>query len=285
MIILIYKTLKNLATSILSNKGRQLIEIHSMKKYKQVLIFIVFVVFSWVDLSAQLKTNDVVYLKNGSVIRGKILEQTTEKVKIETNCDNIFVFETAEILEIKQETRSDKTGYNENFSPGGMKGFYSYSTIGLLTGNSEVTDGFTFTFQTIGGYDFGQYLGLGAGVGIEELRTEIVPVFIQIKSNLLNRTNTPSVSFQIGYSFPLNGSKTVNYNEYKYDGGLNLGVDFGICSFRSKHRAFIISAGYHYQRLVEKIVYDYYYYWAESTVEKNTYDFNKIAIKIGFMFR
>jgi len=261
-----------------------MIEIYFMKEYKQVLILIVFVVFSWVDLSAQLNTIDAIYLKNGSVIRGKILEQTSEQVKIETNCENIFVFETDQILEIKKETTSVKMNQNDSFSPKELKGFYNYSTFGLMAGNSEETKGFSFTFQTTGGYNFSQFLGVGLGVGLEELKTELVPVFFHVQSHLLNKPNTPFVDFQIGYSFPLSETKSDDYSEYNYDGGLNLGFDFGICSYKSSHRAFSITAGYRYQLLKESRIYNYYY-WGGSTLETTTYEFNKIVVRLGFMFR
>ena len=48
---------------------------------------------------------DVVYLKNGSIIRGVIIEQVpNESIKIQTNDRNIFVFKMEEIDRIKKET-------------------------------------------------------------------------------------------------------------------------------------------------------------------------------------
>lgn len=38
------------------------------------------------------KTIDVVHLKTGSIIKGKLLESTAESIKIETGCQNVWVF-------------------------------------------------------------------------------------------------------------------------------------------------------------------------------------------------
>lgn len=57
---------------------------------------------------SQKNYQDVVYLKNGSVIRGIITEQIPNKyIKIETVGDNIFVFQVDEIEKLtKEESRA-----------------------------------------------------------------------------------------------------------------------------------------------------------------------------------
>ena len=47
---------------------------------------------------------DVVYLKNGSVIKGKIIEMTPgETIKIETADGSVFVYEMTEVERITKE--------------------------------------------------------------------------------------------------------------------------------------------------------------------------------------
>ncbi len=49
-------------------------------------------------------TDDVVYLKNGSIVRGEIIEQVPEEfVKVRTVGGSVFVFEVSEIAAIKKE--------------------------------------------------------------------------------------------------------------------------------------------------------------------------------------
>ncbi len=55
---------------------------------------------------AETALEDVVYLKNGTVIRGKIMEQTPNvSIKIQTADGNIFVYKMEEITKISREAR------------------------------------------------------------------------------------------------------------------------------------------------------------------------------------
>ena len=251
-----------------------------------VILIKLLVIFCWVDLSAQHLNEDVIYHRNGSVVRGKIIYRTQDSIRMETNCNNVFVFATVNLLEIKSEPAKKKSRFVvEPFSNGNSKGVYSYTSIGVLTGNSEVIDDQTFSVHTNIGYEFSQWLGVGIVVGIEHLKTEILPVYLSLKSHLFNKSNSPFVNFKIGYSFPVSKTKEKDeYIEYTYEGGLCLGFDIGVSTFRTKNYAFTITAGYQYQLIKETSDMDYYY-WYGAAKEINTYEFNKIAIRIGFLFK
>ena len=107
-------------------------------------------------------------------------------------------------------------------------------------------------------------------------------MFLSLKSNLLKNANSPFLHFTVGYSFPLSKTKNEDNKDYNYEGGMNIGLDIGICSYKSQKKAFLITVGYRYQ-LVKETSNNTYGYYPNST-EKITYEFNKIAIKIGFMF-
>ena len=257
-----------------------------MIKYKQALVLIMLVMLSWADVSAQLLKDDVLYHKNGSILRGKIIVRTNDTIKIETNCHSFFVFATNDILKIENEPHKKTLRQNKNsFTGENTKGVYSYTTIGFLTGNSELSDNNTFSFHTSFGYEFENWLGIGIGVGIEHLKTELLPVYASIKSHILNKPNSPFINLSIGYSFPLSDKKKKDdYLDFSYDGGFCLGLDIGISSFKTNNYAFSITAGYKYQ-VIKETSDLYYYYWYGEAKEINTYQFNKIAVRIGFMFR
>lgn len=257
-----------------------------MNKNLRAITILIFLIVNWVESSAQLIIEDVIYLNNGWIIRGKILNNKNDSLKIETHCRNIFVFSNTDILNIKKEEyKVSNKPPKEHFLPAQQKGFYNITTFGLLTGSTETKDVNVpiLNFQTIIGYNHNQYIGTGIGIGIEKLQTEIIPVFLSLKSNLLKKANSPIVIFNIGYSFPLSKTKKEEYDKtYNYEGGMNIGVDIGICSFKSAKRAFLITVGYRYQVVKETSNNTSWYY--PNSIEKTTYEFNKIAIKIGFMF-
>jgi len=95
-----------------------------MKKYLALLLFVLITI----DSFGQGNYQDVVYLKNGSIIRGLIIEQVpNEFIKIETADRNVFVFQIDDVERITKEKIDDKRSNNSER----RKGF-----IGLSLGSS-----------------------------------------------------------------------------------------------------------------------------------------------------
>lgn len=95
--------------------------------YKHVLLFIkkelakpflLFVAFTLIMQNASGQTqqlDEVVYLKNGSIIRGIIIEQVPNKtIKIKTADENLFVFKMDEIEKITKEPSKTKSVQQNN---------------------------------------------------------------------------------------------------------------------------------------------------------------------------
>ena len=80
-------------------------------------IFVIIVVFFCLcpSIFAQQNMEDVVYLKNGSVIHGMIIEQIPNvSIKIETKDGNIFVYKINEVSRItKEEPKVQESVYKE----------------------------------------------------------------------------------------------------------------------------------------------------------------------------
>lgn len=76
-----------------------------MKNYmRKTYLLIVILISISLTASAQKNKQDVVYLKNGSIIRGKIIEQIfNTSLKIQTADKNIFAYKMDEIENIKKE--------------------------------------------------------------------------------------------------------------------------------------------------------------------------------------
>lgn len=72
---------------------------------KNFLLFLILVSISVIAI-AQQNYQDVVYLKNGSIIRGVIIEQIPNKsIKIETSDKSVFVYQIDEIEKMTKEAK------------------------------------------------------------------------------------------------------------------------------------------------------------------------------------
>ena len=70
---------------------------------KHFFLVLMLTIFS-LGLTAQESYQDVVYLKNGSIIKGTIIEQVpNESIKIQTADGSIFVYKMEEILKMTKE--------------------------------------------------------------------------------------------------------------------------------------------------------------------------------------
>ncbi len=131
-----------------------------MKKHITLLLF----VFITTVLFAQNNYQDVVYLKNGSIIRGTIIEQVPNKsIKIETANRNVFVYQMDEIEKITKEEiiKNQKVKYT-----GKRRGF-----IGLSLGANvpigkfaDANDGAAKTGFQINLIDFGYLFSDNVGI-------------------------------------------------------------------------------------------------------------------------
>jgi hypothetical protein len=108
------------------------------------LSFAVLMLILLLDVSGSVaqEYEDVVYLKNGGVRRGLILEQIPgESIKLKTNYGEIFVIEMLDISKIvKEEKKRTKRiiyGSNER-SKSGLESWYAYWALGVS--RSKISD-------------------------------------------------------------------------------------------------------------------------------------------------
>lgn len=141
-----------------------------MIKYFKAITFVFLLTFSLGLLSAQSNYEDVVYLKNGSVIHGIIIEQIPNKsIKIKSG-SNIFVYNITEVEKMTKEeisssnnqesnsvSKYDENGLKEylitklkNESSGNLKFIDFQKTNGsskMINGQDYYEIWFTFSFQ------------------------------------------------------------------------------------------------------------------------------------------
>jgi hypothetical protein len=225
-----------------------------------------------VALSAQNKMQDVVYLKNGSMIRGMIVEQVpNESLKIRTKDGSLFVYTIDEISRITKESKVTT-------SPGSVDaGYRGFVDLGYTIGTSRFDDTGRIELSTSHGYQFNPYLFLGAGlainyhIGWDEWN---VPIFLNFRTNFINRPVTPFLDLRVGYTAG--------------DGdGMYLYPALGMSFFPCRRFGLNFSFGYQMQwadfydeDVVSNAGYDYYYY-DDYTSKKMS---GALSFRFGFIF-
>ncbi len=97
-----------------------------MKSPKILLAFFILCIFSSFTLSAQDDREDVVYLKNGNIYRGVIIEQVPgQTLKVETLGGNVFTVQISDITKITKEKKvvpDNDPAMNPDADHAGMRG-------------------------------------------------------------------------------------------------------------------------------------------------------------------
>ncbi len=223
-----------------------------------------------INTFAQKINDDVLYLKNGSIYRGKIMERNEQSVKLETYEKNIYAVQMADIQEIKSEESLKKPVilYKE-------KGYVHYTELGPLAGSNRASNGVTtsaFSFQTVNGYKFNQYFFTGIGIGADLYAVQtFVPIVLSVRGDFTKKGNKiPFYFVEGGYSI---NATSNDVDGIKYQGGNTFAAGLGLKILFNENTGFVIGAGYRFQRseLVEK---------TKTTIE----DFDRLTLRIGFSF-
>jgi hypothetical protein len=188
-----------------------------MKTYLLSLLFLL-------NLTAFSQTSyqDVVYLKNGSKIKGMITEFVPKvSYSITTNDGSVFVCAIGDILKIAKEAIVISTAIRQKDSlplvpaaleyPGGeefTKGYRGIVELGY--GLSSGKYGLDVTnFNFVNGYQLSEQMFVGVGTGFKyftESKFTLIPLYADFKYTFLKQMVSPMFGFSAGFSFnPNNG--------------------------------------------------------------------------------
>ena len=100
---------------------------------KKIYLSLLILVTICLNASAQQSYQDVVYLKNGSIIRGTIIEQVPNQyLKIETPDRSVFVYQMSEITKMARElVQAKQKSSNVNFKKGVYWGLSVGGNLGM----------------------------------------------------------------------------------------------------------------------------------------------------------
>ncbi len=231
-----------------------------MNYFKLVAILFAAIFFFNQNSFAQEGMEDVVYLKNGNVYRGIIIEQIPgESIKIKTVGGNIFSVAIADLqkitkedkIEIPRPPRPNYVNQNHGYKhlkddstrqkfPRKKRGYFFQSQLLIEAVQGGV--------RIVNGYRFNRFAQLGVGIGADFViaspseifrnmggdgfRGNYLPLYLYFSGDILRTRVTPFYAFEGGYAwrfgggFPFGGGFDVADIRGGVMGGAGLGVRF-----------------------------------------------------------
>ncbi len=238
-----------------------------IRQFRAFVIAICLLCVGMLSLIAQQPTadEDVVYLKNGSIIRGEITERIIgESIKIQILGGSIFVFEESEIETILKAPKVYQAPVQQPYvSPkeyrrelkrttpvtSRKRGVYNMFSYGFQPGPDTWSDVVPWpTLQWRTGYNFNQFVNLGVGFGIDAyMPGGTIPIYADFHGELGKEVKPIMFHyfFQAGYGI----SAWNNWNFQEVGGG-PMG-QFGIgWKLNTRRRIeWVFTAGYKFQAM------------------------------------
>ena len=187
---------------------------------KKILLLFTALCFA-LGISAQQKGEDVVYLNNGSVIKG-VIERVVDNVSvsIRTRDGNLLTYPAVEVRRVAYGTEPIIPGKSKN--PNSYKDYSTYETG--FWWSAELQGGFSCNLEgpnlgmleldALGGYRFNQYAKIGLGFGAryyfnnDDIRYSSIkwafPLYVNVRGNFIpeeHRTMVPYYSMDLGAAF------------------------------------------------------------------------------------
>jgi len=233
---------------------------------------------------AQNGKKDMVYLKTGGIIKGQLIINDGEKVKI-NSAGNDWVFKTEEVDSVIKHVKAMR-------EPKQLQNYFFDTSLGVLVGNSGNNQSAPFSFTSSLNYRVFDKLYVGAGLGAEFFDESYMPVFGQIQYKFREARFTPFFNLQAGYEVALEDGNRQHYSDIYYssssiyypypntseklnaEGGFMINPTIGFQRFTSDNFGWFFSFGYRHHQLN---------YSGDKGYKLET-NFSRLSLKIGFIF-
>jgi hypothetical protein len=242
-----------------------------MKKLLPIIIMLIFII---IPISAQ-KTKDVLYLKNGSIIFGRLVEIKDGQYKMQTSDGSTFLYKSEDIDKFSKES--------PQFDGRRINGFSFAMEAGLLAGAQNTDYSAPFSFNFLAGVTSNTVNIISVGSGVEFIGMPFTPVFLEYKRLIYDRKTTPFIFVRGGALVQLGGSDSetystnYNYEPFNYKGGGSFAFGSGISWAKTDYETYL-SFGYRY---VHTSYQKKEYNSVTSTYQNSL---NRLEIKFGYRF-
>lgn len=246
--------------------------------------------------SSKHQMQDVIYLKNGSILKGKIKEHVYgEYAKIQVIGGSEFVLKYEEIETISAEKIDNKLipRVFRDFKVK-QRGIYNAFNLGFMPGiggDGWFRLGVSLDYAV--GYQINNYVGLGLGISSDFYMDNpgIIPIYLDVRGYALKKSTSPYYRIGIGYGLTPN-TQNVNWRGiYDMDGGIMFNAEVGVRLPTRKQGQTTFSIG---QRIQKAKLYGVDNQWnvfpidPGSTAPENRFIekilYNRTTLRVGFVF-
>jgi hypothetical protein len=242
---------------------------------KKLLPLIILLLIISLQLNAQ-KAKDILYLKNGSIIYGKLVEVSESQYKIQTSDGSIFVYPAAEVEKFIKES----TGVAERKETGLGAGLEGGFLIGAQ--NSEFVA--PFSFNLLAGFNLDKRNIVSLGSGVEFVGVPYTPLFAEYKFIANDKKTAPFIFIRGGGIFYLGGeegeSQDYYYNKKNQKGGISYTLGTGISWAKEDFEPYLSFA---YRYFTTSYVQGTYTGTSEYDYTYHEY-YHRLEIKFGIRF-
>ncbi len=230
----------------------------------------------------QSKQTDIVYLKNGSIFRGKIIMYEIGnqlELKIETGKTLIFKDEYIKKV-VQNASESGRKFKKEKIYNFKEKGLYFASSIGYIGGNEQFGNYRNgLSAHHITGYQIHRLLGVGLGVGVDYYNVNlgtVIPVYGEARSYLKATNVSPYLSLAGGIGFPV---LPKNSFVSETNAGIFVHPSIGFRFGGSENANITASLGLQWQKAT------YIQTFSDGlTQNKDRYTFKRFTFSVGVLF-
>lgn len=235
-------------------------------------LFITLAVLLMTTMGAVMMAHDVVYLKNGSIIKGSVIEVIPNgSVKIQTQDGSLFVYDMNEVDRIVSEEKIQNEEQEDNSEDYLKSGFRGFIDLGTHGGFGDAEDNLLLMSSFTAGYQVNRFFFIGAGCAptltlydneyYDEFETGfLLPIYGAIRFDFVNAKVSPFLDTRVGYSVTDDCRGLYTY----------IGVGCRI-------KKLSLAAGYTYQR--KELSGDYYGYYYDEHL-----DFGFAGLRVGLEF-
>lgn len=231
----------------------------------------------------EMEKEAAIYLKNGKVIRGKlVMSMFDDYMTVKTSDTEYMDIWYNKIDRIVFGT--DMVKPRDTIPPFYIKpGFMHMTEAGIIAGNNDNAEGSAFSISTVNGYRFNPYIGTGIGIGIDGYdRITMMPVYLSLRGHLKKNNVTPFYFMNVGYSAAWENDNTAGV-EYEYvRGGFMIQPGLGYM-FALKNMALYFNVGYKIQH--SEIAYTFENGWTPTPTEiQEERTRKRMTISLGIAF-